>query len=158
MVTWKRVLAVLGIALVVVAAVIVVKVAADLRHTHTNAEQSSTPAPSASTAAAVPSPEAIAHTVADRFCQPNTTKNVWQRSLTPYLTADAWQLYSAVRPANVPCAGVHDDGQPVGDQQTSMDRAYQFTASTGGPVTVTLHRDTKTAPWLASYINAGDQG
>jgi hypothetical protein len=152
--TWKRVLAVLAAAVVIVAAVIVVKVAAELRHTHTNAEQSSSPAPLPSTSAA-PSPASVAHTVADRFCQPDKAKNTWQRSLTPYLTADAWQLYSAVRPANVPCAGVHEDGQPVGDQQTSTDRAYQFTASTGGPVTVTLHRDSKEDPWLASYINAG---
>lgn len=153
--TWKRVLAVLAVAVVIVAAVIVVKVAYELQHTHTNPAQStSTPIP---TRSAAPTSKAIAHTVADRFCQPDMAKNAWQRSLTPYLTADAWQLYSATRPANVPCAGVHDDGQPVGDQQTSTDRAYQFTAGTGGPVTVTLHRDSKQDPWLASYINAGQE-
>lgn len=152
--TWKRVLAVLAAVVIVVAAVIVVKVAYGLQHTHTNPALSSTPSPSTS---AAPSSAAIAHTVADWFCQPEQAKNAWQRSLTPYLTPDAWQLYSAVRPANVPCADVHDDGKPVGDQQTSTDRAYQFTASTGGPVTVTLHRDTKQNPWLASYINAGQE-
>lgn len=152
--TWKRVLAVLAAVVIVVAAVIVVKVAYALQHTHSNPVQWSTPSPSTS---AVLSSAEVAHTVADRFCQPEATKNTWQRSLTPYLTPDAWQLYSAVRPANVPCADVHDDGKPVGDQQTSTDRAYQFTASTGGPVTVTLHRDTKQDPWLASYINAGQE-
>jgi hypothetical protein len=152
--TWKRVLAVLAAVVIVVAAVIVAKVAYGLQHTPTRPAQSSTPSPSVSTA---PTSEDVAHTVADRFCQPDQAKNAWQRSLTPYLTPDAWQLYSAVRPANVPCAGVHDDGKPVGDQQTSTDRAYQFTASTGGPVTVTLHRDTKQDPWLASYINAGQE-
>ncbi|KQO64257.1 hypothetical protein ASF23_16985 [Curtobacterium sp. Leaf261] len=139
---------------IVVAAVIVVKVAYGLQHTHTNPAQSSTPIPSTP---AAPSSAAVALTVSDRFCQPDKAKNAWQRSLTPYLTPDAWQLYSAVQPANVPCADVHDDGKPVGDQQTSTDRAYQFTASTGGPVTVTLHRDTKQDPWLASYINAGQE-
>jgi hypothetical protein len=152
--TWKRVLAVLAAVVIVVAAVIVVKVAYGLQHTHTNPAQSSTPSPLTS---AAPSSAEVAHTVADRFCQPEATKNTWQRSLTPYLTPDAWELYSAVRPANVPCADVHDDGKLVGDQQTSTDRAYQFTASTGGPVTVTLHRDTKQDPWLASYINAGQE-
>ena len=157
--TWKRVLAVIAAVVIVVAAVIVVKVAYGLQHTHTNPAQSSTPSPSMSVASssAASSSAEVAHTVADRFCQPEATKNTWQRSLTPYLTPNAWQLYSAVRPANVPCAGVHDDGKPVGDQQTSTDRAYQFTASTGGPVTVTLHRDTKQGPWLASYINAGQE-
>ena len=152
--TWKRVLAALAAAVVIVAAVIVVKVAYELQHTHTNPAQSAVPIPSVS---AAPTSEDVAHTVADRFCQPDEAKNAWQRSLTPYLTADAWQLYSAVRPANVPCAGVRDAGKPVGDQQTSTDRAYQFTAATGGPVTVTLHRDTKQDPWLASYINAGQE-
>jgi hypothetical protein len=152
--TWKRVLAVLAAAAVVVAADIVVKIAYELQHTHTDPAQSSTPMPTRPAAA---TSQEIAHTVADRFCQPEKAKNAWQRSLTPYLTAEAWQLYSAVRPGNVPCAGIHHDGQPVGDQQTSTDRAYQFTASTGGPVTVTLHRDTTADPWLASYINAGGQ-
>ena len=152
--TRKRLLiafAVIGV-LAIAAAVIVI--AARLPHRGSEAGATSTPIP---TRSAAPSSEEVAHTVADRFCQPTATKNVWQRSLTPYLTPEAWQLYSAVRPGNVPCAGIHDDGQPVGDQQTSTDRAYQFTASTGGPVTVTLHRDTKADPWLASYINAGGQ-
>jgi len=153
-VTWKRVLAVLAVVVVIVAAVVVVKVAAELQRTHTNPAQTTTPTP---TRSAAPTSDDVAHTVADHFCQPDVTKNVWQRSLTPYLTSDAWQLYSAVQPGNIPCAGVHDDGKPVGDQQTSTDRAYQFTASTGGPVTVTMHRDTKADPWLASYVNAGGQ-
>ncbi|MBF4615914.1 hypothetical protein [Curtobacterium sp. VKM Ac-1376] len=150
--TWKRVLAVLAVAVVLVAAVVVVKVVYELQHTHTNRATSSTPIP---TRSAAPTSKEIAYAVADRFCQPDKAKNAWQRSLTPYLTPEVWQLYSAVRPGNVLCAGVHDDGQPVGDQQTSTDQAFQFTASTGGPVTVTLHRDTKAGPWLASYINAG---
>lgn len=154
--TRKRLLiAFAAIAVVAIAAAVIV-IAARLPHRDVDAAASatSTPIPSRSAPA---SSEAIAHTVADRFCQPDATKNTWQRSLTPYLTPDAWQLYSAVRPANVPCADVHDDAAPVGDQQTSTDRAYQFTASTGGPVTVTLHRDTKQDPWLASYINAGQE-
>lgn len=156
--TWKRAAVILGVVFVVVLGIITVKIAIELQRTHTNAAQdaaSSTPVQTSTPA--VTSPEQVAHTVADRFCDPEAMKNTWQRSLTPYLTADAWQLYSAVQPANVPCAGVHDDGQPVGNQQTSTDRAYQFTASTGGPVTVTLHRDTKQDPWLASYINAGQE-
>ena len=135
-------------------ALILLAVRAHLPHRGEDASSTSSPIPSAS---AAPTSEDVAHAVAERFCEPDATKNNWQRSLTPYLTPDAWQLYSAVRPANVPCADVHDDGKPVGDQQTSTDRAYQFTASTGGPVTVTLHRDTKQDPWLASYINAGQE-
>jgi hypothetical protein len=153
--TRKRLLIAFGVLAVLAIAAAVIVIAARLPHRGDGAAaSSSTPIP---TPSAAPDPAAIAHTVADRFCQPDATKNTWQRSLTPYLTPDAWQLYSAVKPANVPCAGVHDDGQPVGDQQTSTDRAYQFTASTGGPVTVTLHRDTKQDPWLASYINAGQE-
>lgn len=153
--TRKRILiafAVIGV-LAIAAAVIII--AGHLQQCgHSRAAATSTPIP---TRSAAPSSEEVAHTVADRFCQPTATKNVWQRSLTPYLTPEAWQLYSAVRPGNVPCAGIHDDGQPVGDQQTSTDQAFQFTASTGGPITVTLHRDTAADPWLASYINAGGQ-
>jgi hypothetical protein len=142
-----------AIAVLAIAAAVIV-IAARLPHRGSEAAATSTPIP---TRSAAPTSQEIAHAVADRFCQPDKTKNAWQRSLTPYLTAEAWQLYSAVRPGNVPCAGVHDDGQPVGDQQTSTDQAFQFTASTGGPVTVTLHRDTTADPWLASYINAGGQ-
>lgn len=150
--TRKRLLiAFAAIGVLAIAAAIVV-VAARLPHRGSEAAATSTPIP---TRSAAPTSKEIAHAVADRFCQPDETKNAWQRSLTPYLTPTAWQLYSAVRPANVPCAGIRDDGQPVGDQQTSTDQAFQFTASTGGPVTVTLHRDTKADPWLASYINAG---
>lgn len=153
--TRKRILIAFAVIAVLAVAAAVIVVAARLPHRGDDAAApSSTPVPSTS---AAPSPGRVAYTVADRFCQPGAAKNVWQRSLTPYLTQDAWQLYSAVRPANVPCAGVHDDGQPVGDQQTSTDRAYQFTAATGGPVTVTLHRDTTADPWLASYINAGQE-
>jgi len=152
--TRKRLLiAFAAIAVLAIAAAVIV-VAARLPHRGSEAAATSTPIP---TRSAVPSSEEVAHTVADRFCQPTATKNAWQRSLTPYLTPEAWQLYSAVRPGNVPCAGIHDDGQPVGDQQTSTDRAYQFTAAQGGPVTVTLHRDTAADPWLASYVNAGGQ-
>lgn len=154
--TRKRLLiAFAAIAVVAIAAAVIV-IAARLPHRDVDAASraTSTPIP---TRSATADSEAVARTVADRFCQPDAAKNAWQRSLTPYLTADAWQLYSAVRPANVPCAGVHDDGAPVGDQQTPTDRAYQFTASTGGPVTVTLHRDTEQDPWLASYINAGQE-
>lgn len=153
--TRKRILiafAVIGV-LAIAAAVIIIAGHLQQRG-HDRAATTSTPLP---TRSAAPSSEEVAHTVADRFCQPTASKNTWQRSLTPYLTPEAWQLYSAVRPGNVPCAGIRDDGQQVGDQQTSTDRAYQFTASTGGPVTVTLHRDTKQDPWLASYINAGGQ-
>lgn len=152
--TRKRLLiAFAAIAVLAIAAAVIV-IAARLPHRGGDAAASSTPIP---TRSAAPTSKEIAHAVADRFCQPDETKNAWQRSLTPYLTPEAWQLYSAVRPGNVPCAGIHDDGQPVGDQQTSTDQAFQFTASTGGPVTVTLHRDTKADPWLASYINAGGQ-
>ena len=152
--TRKRLLiAFAAIAVLAIAAAVIV-IAARLPHRGSEAAATSTPIPMRS---AAPSSEEVAHTVADRFCQPTATKNVWQRSLTPYLTPEAWQLYSAVRPGNVPCAGIRADGAPVGDQQTSTDRAYQFTASTGGPVTVTLHRDSKEDPWLASYINAGGQ-
>lgn len=154
--TWKRGLLIVAAAFVVVLGVITVKIAAELQRTHTDPAQTASPIPTSTPAAA--SSEDVAHTVADRFCQPGEVKNTWQRSLTPYLTPDAWQLYSAVQPANVPCAGVYDDGAPVGDQQTATDRAYQFTAATGGPVTVTLHRDTAADPWLASYIDAGSQG
>lgn len=153
--TRKRLLIAFAVLAVLAIAAAVIVIAARLPHRSDGAAApTSTPIPSAT---AAPDPAAIAHTVADRFCQPDATKNTWQRSLTPYLTTDAWQLYSAVRPANVPCAGVHDDAAAVGDQQTSTDRAYQFTASTGGPVTVTLHRDTKDDPWLAAYINAGQE-
>ncbi|MBT1633246.1 hypothetical protein [Curtobacterium flaccumfaciens] len=152
--TWKRAALILAAVFAVLLAIITIRVATQLRHTHTEPAQTSTPIP---TRSAAPSSAAIAQTVADRFCQPAATKNAWQRSLTQYLTPDAWQLYSAVQPANVPCAGVHEDGQPVGDQQTATDRAYQFTAATGGPVTVTLHRDTAADPWLASYVNAGQE-
>lgn len=152
--TWKRVLAVLAAAAVIVAAVIMVKVATEPRHTHTDPTATSTPLPSAS---AAPNPAAIAHTVADLFCRPDASQNTWQRALTPHLTTDAAALYSAVRPANLPCQGIRDDAAPVGDQQTGTDRAYQFTAATGGPVTITLHRDTPSDPWLASYINVGGQ-
>ena len=152
--TRKRLLiAFAAIAVLAIAAAVIV-IAARLPHRGSEAAATSTPIP---TRSAAPTSKEIAHAVADRFCQPDETKNAWQRSLTPYLTPEAWQLYSAVRPGNVPCAGIHDDGQPVGDQQTSTDQAFQFTASTGGPVTVTLHRDTKADPWLASYINAGGQ-
>jgi hypothetical protein len=151
--TRKRLLiAFAAIAVLAIAAAAIV-IAARLPHRGSEAAATSTPIPTRSAATS----KEIAHAVADRFCQPDKTKNAWQRALTPYLTPEAWQLYSAVRPGNVPCAGVYDDGQPVGDQQTSTDQAFQFTASTGGPVTVTLHRDTKTDPWLASYINAGGQ-
>lgn len=150
--TRKRLLiAFAAIAVLAIAAAVIV-IAARLPHRGSEAAATSTPIP---TRSAAPTSKEIAHAVANRFCQPDETKNVWQRSLTPYLTPEAWQLYSAVRPGNVPCAGIHDDGQPVGDQQTSTDQAFQFTASTGGPVTVTLHRATKADPWLASYINAG---
>ena len=150
--TRKRLLiAFAAIAVLAIAAAVIV-VAARLPHRGSEAAATSTPIP---TRSAAPTSKEIAHAVADRFCQPDETKNVWQRSLTPYLSPEAWPLYSAVRPGNVPCAGIHDDGQPVGDQQTSTDQAFQFTASTGGPVTVTLHRDTTADPWLASYINAG---
>lgn len=150
--TRKRLLvAFAAIAVLAIAAAVIV-IAARLPHRGSEAAATSTPIP---TRSAAPTSKEIAHAVANRFCQPDETKNAWQRSLTPYLTPEAWQLYSAVRPGNVPCAGIHDDGQPVGDQQTSTDQAFQFTASTGGPVTVTLHRDTKADPWLASYINAG---
>lgn len=154
--TWKRAALILVVLFVVIAGIITIKIASALQHTHTDPAQTASPIPTSTPAAA--SSEQVAHEVADRFCRPDATKNVWQRSLTPYLTPDAWQLYAAVNPANVPCAGVHDDGEPVGDQQTSTDRAYQFSASTGGPVTVTLHRDTQADPWLASYIDAGVQG
>lgn len=154
--TRKRLLiAFAAIAVVAIAAAVIV-IAARLPHRDVDAAAPATSTPIPSRSAPADS-EAVARTVADLFCQPDAMKNTWQRSLTPYLTPDAWQLYSAVRPANVPCAGVHDDGAPVGDQQTSTDRAYQFTASTGGPVTVTLHRDTAQDPWLASYINAGQE-
>ncbi|MCS6576439.1 hypothetical protein NYS52_18075 [Curtobacterium flaccumfaciens pv. flaccumfaciens] len=153
--TRKRILMAFAAIAVVAFAAAVIVIAGHLQQRgHDRAAATSTPIP---TRSAAPTSKEIAHTVADRFCQPDASKNAWQRSLTPYLTAEAWQLYSAVRPGNVPCAGIHDDGSPVGDQQTSTDRAYQFTASTGGPVTVTLHRDTKTDPWLASHINAGGQ-
>ena len=148
--TRKRLLIVFTVVAVLAVAAAVVVIAARLPHRGGEAVTSPTPIPSTA-----PTSSEVAFTVADLFCQPEAAKNAWQRSLTPYLTADAWQLYSAVRPGNVPCAGVHDDGQPVGDQQTSTDQAVQFTASMGGPVTVTLHRDTTQDPWLASYINAG---
>jgi hypothetical protein len=152
--TRKRLLIAFAVLAVAAIAAAVIVIAARLPQRDVDAAASSTPIPSRSAAA---DSEAVAHTVADLFCQPDATKSSWQRSLTPHLTPDAWQLYSAVKPANVPCAGVHDDGQPVGDQQTSTDRAYQFTAATGGPVTVTLHRDTPADPWLASYINPGQE-
>jgi hypothetical protein len=152
--TRKRLLiAVVVVAVLAIAAAVIV-IAARLPYRGETPAASSTPI---TTTSAAPSSKEVAHIVADRFCQPDATKNTWQRSLTPYLTVDAWSLYSAVQPGNVPCANVHDDGTPVGDQQTSTDRAYQFTTSTGGPVTVTLHRDTKADPWLASYIDAGGQ-
>lgn len=152
--TRKRLLIAFAVLAVAAIAAAVIVIAARLPHRGDDAAASSPPIP---TTSAAPDPEAVAHTVAGLFCQPDAAKSTWQRSLTPHLTPDAWQLYSAVKPANVPCAGVRDDGQPVGDQQTSTDRAYQFTAATGGPVTVTLHRDTAQDPWLASYINAGQE-
>ena len=152
--TRKRLLIAVAVIAVLAIAAAVIVIAARLPHRGENAAASSTPIP---TTSAAPSSKEIAFLAADRFCQPDATKSAWQRSLTPYLTVDAWQLYSAVRPGNVPCEDVDEDGTPVGDQQTSTDRAYQFTASTGGPVTVTLHRDTKADPWLASYVNAGQE-
>jgi hypothetical protein len=138
---------------VVAAAAVIVAVILTAGHpTAAHPTRITRPAPSAAAAATA---EQQAFAAADRFCQPDLGKDAWQRSLAPYLTPAAYRLYSAVKPANVPCAGIHENGQPVGDQQTSTDQAFQFTASTGGPVTVTLHRDTKQNPWLASYINAG---
>ncbi|QIT16162.1 hypothetical protein RI685_15905 (plasmid) [Clavibacter michiganensis] len=137
-------------ALAVVAAVVVI--AAQLPSHDKESPAASTPAATASTE---PTTAEQAFHVADLFCRPDASPSVWQRELTPYLTPDAARLYAAVDPGNVPCAGVQGDGAPVGDQQTSTDQAFQFTAATGGRVTVTLHRDTEQAEWLASYIDAG---
>lgn len=115
------------------------------------------PAPTSPSAAAVPSARVQAFRAAAAFCQPDESKDTWQRTLSPYLTSDAWRLFQATVPGNVPCAAVVDDPQPVGDTQTSTDQAYQLTAATGGPVTVTLHRDNTDAPWLVSYITPGGQ-
>ncbi|MBF4577499.1 hypothetical protein [Frondihabitans sp. VKM Ac-2883] len=155
--TRKRLFLVLAVIAVAAVVAVVIVVASHLPERGAGAapRPSATPVPTATSAG--PTPAETAFTVADLFCRPDATQNTWQRSLSPHLTADAAALYSAVRPANVPCQGIRDDAAPVGDQQTGTDRAYQFTASTGGPVTITLHRDTPSDPWLASYINAGGQ-
>jgi hypothetical protein len=155
-VTRKRLFLVLAAIAVAAVVAVVIVVASRLPERGAGAapRTSATPVP---TSSAGPTPAETAFTVADLFCLPDATQNTWQRSLSPHLTADAAALYSAVRPANVPCEGIRDDAAPVGDQQTGTDRAYQFTAATGGPVTITLHRDTPSDPWLASYINAGGQ-
>jgi hypothetical protein len=152
----KRIIGGLVVLVVVIAAIVVARVAYGLMAAQTAASESTpTPTPRASARAAAPTSQEVAYAVADRFCRPNATKTTWQRSLSPYLTPSAWQMYSATEPGNVPCAGVHDGGSPVGDQQTRTDQAFQFTAGTGGPVTVTLHRDTARARWLASYVSVG---
>lgn len=109
----------------------------------------------ASPPAAAPEPEdrTLAFAAAAAFCRPDVDSGTWQRALGPFLTTDARTLYAATAPANVPCSGVKDAGGPVGDQQTSTDAAWQFTADVGGPVTVTLHRDAPAAPWKVSYID-----
>jgi len=151
--TRKRlVIAIAAIALLAIAVAVAVIVSHLSRR---GDEQSAAASTSDATPSTAPTTSEQAFHVADLFCRPDAAPTAWQRSLSPYLTADAAQLYAAVSPANVPCAGVLDDGAPVGDQQTSTDQAFQFTASTGGPVTVTLHRDTEQAPWLVSYIDAG---
>ncbi|GAB7302360.1 hypothetical protein [Clavibacter michiganensis] len=152
--TRKRLLIASGVIAVVAVAVAIAMIAAHLPKHGEGSASASTSAP-----APITSPEPTtadqAFRVADLFCRPDATKDTWQRELSPYLTPAAWQLYSTVTPANVPCAGVQDDGAAVGDQQTDTDQAFQFTASTGGPITITLHRDTRHAPWLVSYINLG---
>lgn len=152
--TRKRLLiAFAAVAVLAIAAAILVLAA---RLPHGAGVDGTNPLPSASpTTPAAPTAEQQAFTAASLFCRSNVTKSIWQRTLSPFLTKDAWQLYSATQPGNVPCAGVHAGGQPVGDQQTSLDQAFQFTATVGGPVTVTMHRENTHAPWLASYINAG---
>lgn len=87
------------------------------------------------------------------FCRPTVSATAWLADLQPLLSSDALSSYSATLPANVPCSGVTAAGEAVGDQQTSTDAAWQFPAATGGPVTVTLHRDNPTSTWSATYIN-----
>ncbi|MFC3297854.1 hypothetical protein [Clavibacter michiganensis] len=110
-------------------------------------------APSPSTSPDEPADRAQAFAAAAAFCRPDVDSGTWQRTLDPYLTDDARALYAATAPANVPCEDVRDDGGPVGDQQTLTDAAWQFDAAVGGPVTVTLHRDSTAAVWLVSYVN-----
>lgn len=153
----RRTLVAVILAVVAVAAAVIAVV---LVHRVTASHQASAPTPAAtSTATARPAPATArerAFTVADRFCQPGDTSDQWQRALAPVLTTQAQTMFAATKPANVPCENVDEtSGQAVGDQQTSTDAAWQFMAATGGPVTVTLHRDSSHAAWLASYVQPG---
>jgi hypothetical protein len=121
------------------------------------AAEPTTAAPGASTSPRPAEADARsrAFAAAVAFCRPDVDSGTWQRALDPYLSADARVLYAATAPVNIPCASVRDVGGPVGDQQTPTDTAWQFDASTGGPVTVTLHRGSAHSAWEVSYIDAG---
>ncbi|AMM22905.1 hypothetical protein AX769_22500 (plasmid) [Frondihabitans sp. PAMC 28766] len=148
------ILAVLSVAAAVVVLVLLHRAAAS--HPATGP----TSAAAATTGTARPAPATArerAFTVADRFCQPGEASDQWQRSLAPVLTGAAQTMFAATKPANVPCEHVDEaSGQAIGDQQTSTNAAWQFTAATGGPVTVTLHRDSPHDAWLASYVQPGN--
>jgi hypothetical protein len=156
--TSRRNLVVVILAVVAIAvAVIAVAVAYNIRHMHSNpGDLRLAPTASSTLSPAPATARERAFTVADRFCQPSETSDQWQRALASVLTSAARTMFAATKPANVPCEHVDEaSGQAIGDQQTSTDAAWQFTAASGGPVTVTLHRDTSDAAWLASYVQPG---
>lgn len=128
--------------------------------TRTSASASAAPSstPSASpTARAVATTDAhdTARTTAALFCRPDVDQGTWLSSLRFLVSSDLYESYSSTIPGNVPCAGVTGSGSAVGDQQTKTDTAWQFTASTGGPVTITLHRDEPTDAWEVVFIQPG---
>ncbi len=146
---------------VLVALSVIVGLVLTARSVPPHATTSSTPkndasTPSPSTTPEEPADRARAYAAAAAFCRPDIDSGTWQRSLDPYLTDDARALYAATAPANVPCEDVRDVGSPVGDQQTSTDAAWQFDAAVGGPVTVTLHRDSTAAVWQVSYVDPAE--
>lgn len=130
--------------------------------TRTSASTSTSSAPS-STPSASPTAQPVAttdaqdtaRTTAALFCRPDVDQGTWLSSLRFLVSSDLYESYSSTIPANVPCAGVTGSGTAIGDQQTKTDTAWQFTAKTGGPVTITLHRDDSTDAWEVVFIQPG---
>ncbi|CAM5539430.1 hypothetical protein [Leifsonia shinshuensis] len=117
------------------------------------AGSSSTPTPTASVNTA--DAKSFATSIAGLFCRPNIDQQVWFAALSPYFSADASSQFSTTDPANVPCSRITGPGQAVGDQQTSLQAAYQFSTDDKS-VTVSINRNSANEPWQVVYVIVGD--
>lgn len=114
-------------------------------------EPFSSPTPTPSSTVDTADAKQFATTIAGLFCRPDINQQVWYAALRPYFTADAAAQFSTTDPANVPCSRIAGAAEPVGDQQTDLQAAYQVPTDATS-ITVSLTRNSAQQPWQVSYV------